>query len=183
MLLNQLVHKLAAKNTPPFERSKTIEGELRERAGFAEPNSVRQSESMLGFADRLRRQEIFHGALEKISQPHATHFELAGQDQRKIEQLIVEERVCDIDLRSLAHLRDFAQIIIGQRDLPVQIQHTIHERRPQTCAVAQCDVVTRHFDVDALEKFALKHLSWSSHFQEIVCIKSRRHRNASLLYV
>ena len=51
-----------------------------------------------------------------------------GYEWEKLDKAIVQHRVLDLDACELAHPVDLAQIIVGERVMPIEIQHSIEPR-------------------------------------------------------
>jgi hypothetical protein len=110
----------------------------------------------------------------------ALELEACGHAQRQVDERVVEHGITRVDAGELAHPADLAQVVVGERDLPVEIHHPVHERRGGCGAIARLEDPERAGRVDAREKVGLEQRLRRHALDEVVGLEPRGHGHARL---
>src|SRR5208337_1131092 len=90
-----------------------------------QPLCKRHAKTVFLLLEHLLRQNFFHGLLENIPFLESLQLEGSGDTSGQLRQPIVEQRIANIDASELGRARHFANIVIRQSHLDVEIEDAI----------------------------------------------------------
>ena len=158
MLSAQILDVARPHDSAALEGIETAVDQFRERRMATQPEPERHAESVLGLGDRFRRKNVLQRLLEEIAELEPFHLERGRDLSREFDELVVEQRIANLDARHVAHARHLAQIVVGQRQLEVQVHHAVERRGGGRALVDFAQHGERLVDVDCGQEIRFEHL-------------------------